>query len=249
MTDIRNHEVTKGGVAFNRWGPWMGIAFVVLTAVSISTGNTPQASATGIKVIEYYTKHRDLTIVSICADLAGVVCGAFFFGYLYAWLRRRDWSWMPIVVVMGATIFLTTGLLAGGSDLMLADQGRYLTPDAAKALNVISEDLSTLMGSGGVAITALATGSSILVHRVASKWWATGAIATGIIAVVGWFAPLGLLLEGIWILAFSIRLLLRTEDVGLSGTDMTGEVPTEGERLVGYGPGGGLVGPSREHLR
>ena len=84
-----------------------------------------------------------------------------------------------------------------------------LSPDAAKAVNVVGEDFWTLVGTGGIAITALATGVSLLAHRAASKWWAIGAIATGVIAIIGWFTPFGLFLEGIWILAFSIRLLLR----------------------------------------
>ena len=157
-----------------------------------------------------------------CADLVGVVCGTFFFGYLYAWLRRSDWSWTPVVMVMGATIFMIAGLLVGGSELMLVDQGRYLTPDTAKALNVVAEDLWVLVASGGIGITALATGVSMLGHRMASKWWAIGVIATGIIAIVGAITPLGLLLEVIWMLAFSIRLLLRTESVTLSRAEVRG---------------------------
>jgi hypothetical protein len=124
--------------------------------------------------------------------------------------------------MIGATIFLTAGLLAGGADLMLVDQGRFLTPDTAKAVNVVGEDLWVLVGSGGIGITALATGLSMLVHREASKWWSIGAIATGIIAVVGWFTPFGLILEVLWIPAFSIRLLLRTERDSLSLMEMTG---------------------------
>lgn len=226
MTDIRERQVMERSVAFSRWGPWMGIAFVALIVASVVTGNTPLASASGTKVIEYYTKHRDLTTFSICTDLLGAVCGTFFFGYLYAWLRRSDWSWIPIVVVMGATIFITAGLLAGGSELMLVDQGRYLTPDTAKVLNVVGEDLWTPVGSGAVAITALAIGASMLAHPLASKWWAIGAIATGVIAIVGWFTPIGFALLGIWVLAFSIRLLLRAESVSPSGMAIP-RVPNE----------------------
>ena len=223
MTEIQSRQVIKPrDVGFARWGPGAGIAFMVLLVVSVATGNTPEAGAGGAKVIEYYTRHRDLTIVSLSADLAGVVCGAFFFGYLYAWLRRSDWTWTPVVVVMGAIMFLTAGLLAGGSDLMLLDQGRHLTPDAAKAVNVVGEDLWTVVGSGGIGVTGLATGLSMFAHRVASRWWAMGAIATGIIAIVGWFTPFGLLLEGIWILAFSVRLLVRTETVNPLAMEMRG---------------------------
>ena len=237
MTDSKDPTIMKPGTAFNRWGPWMGIAFVVFIAVSFLTGNTPLASASGTKVIEYFTKHRDLTIVSICADLVGVVCGTFFFGYLYAWLRRKDWSWIPVVVVMGATIFMAAGLLAGGSELMLVDQGRELTPDTAKALNVVAEDLWALVGSGGIGITALATALSLLSHRSASKWWAIGALATGVVAIVGWFTPFGLFLEGLWILGFSVRLLLRTESIGHSGPATRDEVPIYGDRSREGGSG------------
>ena len=237
MTDIKDNQITRPGMAFNRWGPWMGIAFVVFIVVSSLTGNTPQANASGTNVIEYFTKHRDLTIVSICADLVGVVCGTFFFGYLYAWLRRRDRSWIPVVVVMGATIFMAAGLLAGGSELMLVDQARELNPEAAKALNVVAEDLWALVGSGGIGITALATALSLLSHRSASKWWAIGAMATGVIAIVGWFTPFGVLLEGLWILAFSVRLLLRTESIGRSGPATREQVPTYGDRSSEGGGG------------
>jgi hypothetical protein len=233
MTDIKDRQVVNQSVSFNRWGQWMGIAFVVFLAVSILTGNTPQANATGTKVIEYYTKHRDLTIVSTCADLVGIVCGTFFFGYLYAWLRKSDRSWIPVVVVMGATIFMAAGLLAGGSELMLVDQGRDLTPDTAKVLNVVAEDLWALVGSGGIGITALATALSLLSHRAASKWWAISAMVTGIVAIVGWFTPFGLFLEGIWILAFSVRLLLRTESVGRSGSAAGEEAPTYHDHRAG----------------
>jgi hypothetical protein len=227
MTDIKTHQVTERGTAFNRFGPWMGIAFFVFVAASVATGNTPQANASGAKVVEYYTKHRDLTTFSLSVDLLGAVCGAFFFGYLYAWLRRTDRTWMPVVALMGATLFITAGLLAGGADFMLVDQGRYLTPDAAKAVNVVGEDLWTLVGSGAIGIAALATGVSLLAHRAASKWWAVAAIATGILAIVGWFTPFGLILELIWVLAFSIRLVRRAESVSLSGMESTASrIPT-----------------------
>lgn len=105
---------------------------------------------------------------------------------------------------------------------MLVDQGRYLTPDAAKAVNVVGEDL--WIGTGCIGITALATGVSLLVYRAASKWWALAAIAIGILAIVGWFTPFGLILELIWVLAFSIRLIRRPESVTLSGMDSRQEV-------------------------
>lgn len=221
MTDITDRQIVERNVTFNRWGPLMGVAFVVFTVASIIIGNTPDPDASGTKVIEFYTKHQGVVVTSVAADVVGAIFGLLFFGYLYAWLRRHDRGWLPNVWLIASAVMAVAALIGGGSEFMLVDQVKHLTPDTAKALNVVSTELFDPIGAAAVGAALVALAVSIWTHRSASRGYAIVGVIIAIASVALFFTPLGLFGFILWILVFSVRLLMRRESVAPSGAQGT----------------------------
>jgi hypothetical protein len=122
-----------------RWGPATGVAFAVILAVSlIVLNNTPDTNKSPAYLLAWYNvkSHQNhLKINLLLTDIA-VVLGIFWFGYLRdRWGRTDLGARLSPVLLVGAGIFATGGLISNGAELALFDSPKHLTPDAVQALN------------------------------------------------------------------------------------------------------------------
>lgn len=192
------------------FGPLCGVAFVVLLAITFFIGSSPNSNASGAKVIAYYTKHGTAAKVSVVLTDLAVVAGLFFFGYLRDRLRRTDIGLrLAPVAFGGAVLFGAGGCLVSGTTLALSDVPKDLTPAAAQALNVVSNDMPFLMVLVGVSVLTLATGIVILRSRFLPLWVGWLSLVIGVVALLGPLGFFAFLASGIWILILSFMLYRR----------------------------------------
>lgn len=186
-----------------RWGPLTGVVFVVMLIVSFFITSTPDSSASGASVITYYSAQsnkRAANITSVLIDLS-VVFGLFFFGYLRDRLRHSDiGERLAPIAFGGAVIFATGGLLTSGTTLALTDVPKKLTPAAAQALNILSNDLFDTVLVIGISVLTLATGIIILRSRLLPVWIGWLSIVIGVVAIAGPLGFFALPATAIWIL-------------------------------------------------
>lgn len=197
-----------------KWGPVTGVAFVVLLAVSFFLVSTPSSNASGQKVIAFYVKQsnkRATNISSLLIDI-GVVVGLFFFGYLRDRLRRSELGVrLAPVAFGGAVLFAAGGLVAAGTNFALTDVPKDLTPAAAQALNLISNDLAFPLICVGISVLALASAIVFLKSKMVPTWFGWLSVVIGIVALAGPIGFFALPAIGIWILILSYLFYSRPD--------------------------------------
>jgi hypothetical protein len=186
-----------------RWGPFCGVAFVVLLAASFVVGSSPNTNKSPAYLLAWYNKssHKtQLEISTLLADIA-VVFAVFWFTYLRdRWGRTDLGARLAPALLAGAIILAGGGLAFSGANIALLDSPKHMTPDTAQALNFIASDIGAAAIVIGVSITMWAAGFIILKTRVLPVWMAW---VSFVLAVVGLAGPVGFfafLATGIWIL-------------------------------------------------
>lgn len=200
-----------------RWGPLSGVAFVVILVVSFFLASTPGSGDSGAKVIAWYansSNKRAADIQTLLADVA-VVFGLFFFGYLRDLMRATDLGRrLAPVMFGGAVVFAGGGLLSSGATWALTDVPKKLTPAAAQALNLVSNDLSGPLITIGVSVLTLASGIVFLKTRMLPQWVGWLSLVIGVAGVLGPIGFFAFMATGIWILILCY-LLYRQEMAGV----------------------------------
>lgn len=186
------------------WGPASGVLFVALVAASLFVASSPSSSASGAKVIAYYSSHRGVqNAVAVLIDV-GLVVGLFFFGYLRDFLRQTQLgSRLAPVVFGGGVLFAGGGAVVAGTTVALTDVPGRLSPSAAQALNVLSNDLPGIFIGAGLAVVMLATAITVLGTKVLPAWFGWVSVVIGVVAAAGPLAIFTFLASGIWILVLS----------------------------------------------
>jgi hypothetical protein len=128
----------------DRWAPFTGLVFAAIWIVGIFTNSnsTPNAKASGQKVIAYYSAHHSAQMTQDI--LLGVSCIFFllFVGSLYDHVRVTPAARRLAAVGFGAAFLFVAGLLLFTAiDIALSDVPTRLSPAAAQALNVLENDL------------------------------------------------------------------------------------------------------------
>jgi hypothetical protein len=186
-----------------RWGPACGVAFVVLLAVGFIVGSTPNTNKSPAYLLAWWNKssHQNQMKVSLIVIDIGVLFGIFWFGYLRDRLGRTDvGSRLAPIMLVGAGVLATGGLIFSGATIALLDEPKHMTPDTAQTLNFLQSDIGAVAVTIGVSILMLAAGMIILKTRILPVWLAW---VSFVLAVVGVAGPLGFfafLAMGIWIL-------------------------------------------------
>jgi hypothetical protein len=192
--------------------PLIGILFTVLLVVGVAfSWSTPQSNARALKVITYYTAHKDRTNVSSYLITLSVVTGLFFFGLVRDHLSQMDVGrGVARVSFGGAVLFAVGGSLIAGTQFALADVPAKLSASAAQALNVMSNDLAFPALIAGMSVFLLAAGIAAVRTRLLPRWLGWVAIVLGLIILTppGWIA---LLVAIVWIVVVSILLFLRQD--------------------------------------
>jgi MFS family permease len=186
-----------------RWGPTLGLLFVILLVASFLTGHTPDTNKSPAYILAWYNTHShkvSMVFSILLTDLA-VVVGVFFFGYLRdRWGRRDLGSRLAPTLPAGVIIFAMSGVLGSGALVALLDSPKHLTPEAAQALNFIQSDLATGATFAGVSIFMLASWMIIWKTRILPVWVAWISFVLGIVALAGPLGFFAFLATGIWLL-------------------------------------------------
>jgi MFS family permease len=186
-----------------RWGPALGLLFVVLLVASFLTGHTPDTNKSPAYILAWYNTHShkvSMVFSILLTDLA-VVVGIFFFGYLRdRWGRTDLGSRLAPTLLAGVIIFAMSGVLGSGALIALLDSPKHLTPEAAQALNFIQSDLATGATFAGVSIFMLASWMIIWKTRTLPVWVAWISFVLGIVALAGPLGFFAFLATGIWLL-------------------------------------------------
>jgi len=131
--------------------------------------------------------------------------GLFFFWYLREYLcdvasNRR----LATLAFAGVILFAVSGALQAGLRLSMADAVDHVDPGVLQALNVLQNDLHTVMGGAGVAVFLVATGIAVIRNGPLPTWLGWAGVVLGVAGAV-----LGAPAAALWIVISSIVILVR----------------------------------------
>ena len=203
-----------------KYAPLLGALFVVLTVVGfLVTGETPDSDASGAEVRDAYddqAKHLIGTYLVILGSIALL----FFSAHLRSALRflspgGRMGNAALAGAITAATGFLVAAVIHGALTSAVDDK----LPDAAvQALNGL-DNWSFPPFVAGLGTMVLATGLAIArAARLIPGWFGWLGVLIGLLMFTpaGFF---GFIASGLWILALSILLYLRWEDLHRNDPD------------------------------
>ena len=195
---------------WNRWASLTGIVFVVLVVLGgpVAAGNTPGSKASGAQVIAYFEAHRSRERVSAVLLTLAFIVFLFFAGSFRTFLRRQRSIEGLSSVVLAAAAVLVAGQTAGtGVIFALSDAPRRLSPGAAQALNLLSNDM-VLTSAAGFSAFGIASGVAILRGAPLPNWLGWLAILIGVVVVTPaeFVAVIAL---AVWIVVVSIMIVTR----------------------------------------
>jgi hypothetical protein len=199
----------------DRWGrlaPLTGVLFGVIVIVAVFTNNseTPKPSASAAKVVAYYTEHRSEVETSGILFAIAFLVLVLFAGALRSYLRHTPAAeGLGALVLAGAVMMAVGAIAATGIEYGVAHSLHDLSPEAAKTLNFISQELF-LPVLAGAFVFAVCSGLAILRGAALPKWLGWVAIVLGIAALIppaSFPALFGFL---IWSIVTSILMYLRS---------------------------------------
>ena len=203
-----------GLARWSRWTPLTGVVFVVLVVLGgpILAGNTPGSKATGAQVSSYFEAHRSRErAAAILLTLAFIVF-LFFAGLLRTFLRRTAAAeGLAAAVLAGAAVLVAGQTVGSGLLFALSDAPGRLSPGAAQALNLLSNDL-VLTSSAGFCVFGLASGLAILRGAPLPRWLGWVAILIGVVVVTP-AEFVAVILLAVWIVIVSV-LIVRAQAAG-----------------------------------
>jgi hypothetical protein len=194
-----------------RWAPLLGVVFVVLLALRLYVigAGIPEGDASGEEVVAYY---EDKEVREWIASATAVVAAAvliFFAAHLRRVIRAAEGQddYLSTVVLAGGILLAAALGTAEGLHGALFIDTQYLTPEAAKAINVLDQQFifPTMLGFGTF---VLASGLAILRVRVLPAWLGWAAVVVGIASFALGYPALVLALA--WILVAAIVLSVRS---------------------------------------
>ncbi|MDQ6852567.1 MAG: hypothetical protein M3046_02580 [Actinomycetota bacterium] len=190
-----------------RWTALAGVGFFVLFVVGfLLTGDNPDETTSGTKVVSYYKDHRGRELVAFVLMTIGLVLLVFFAGRVRSVLREAEpGGELLSAIFFGGVIVLTAGALVGGAIhfalIDAADKGQVAV---AHTLNVLdNNDFAPI--AAGIAILLLAAGIATVLSPVLPRWLGWASIVIGVLNLT----PLGFifsLLAVVWVLVVSILL-------------------------------------------
>ena len=195
----------------SRFAPLTGVVFFVLTLVAIFTGGeTPEANASVVKVLSYYSTHRSEVETS-----ALLIAFAFLFLVLFAaslrsYLRRTPAAeGLAALSLAGAVIMAVGALSVTSIEYGLAHHLRDLGPSSAQTLSFLSNELFLVVIAGGF-LFALPAGLAILRGGQLPKWLGWVAVVLGIFFVIPPLIFPALFGTLLWSLIVSVMIYLRS---------------------------------------
>lgn len=199
----------------DRWSklaPLTGVLFAVLvvSAVFSNGSETPKATAGVGKVVAYYATHRsEVETSNILFALAFLVL-VLFAGALRSYLRRTPAAeGLGALVLAGGILMAGAAIMGTGLEYGLAHNLHHLSPQEARTLNFLSQELF-LPVLAGAFVLAICSGLAILRGAALPKWLGWVAIVLGIVVLVPPASFPALLGFVIWSIVVSILMYRRT---------------------------------------
>jgi hypothetical protein len=194
-----------------RLAPLTGVLFAALAVAGIiSGGETPEASASPVKVIAYYGTHRSEVETSAILFALAFLVLVLFGGALRSYLRRSAAAeGLSALVLAGAVLMAAGAILGSGVEYGLAHNLPTLTPATAQTLNVLSNELFLPILAGAF-VFAISSGLAILGGARLPKWLGWVAIVLGIAAIIPPISFPSLFGFLIWSLIVSILMYRRS---------------------------------------
>jgi hypothetical protein len=190
--------------------PVTGVAFVALTVLSAAAGgSTPNSNASGAHVVAFYEAHRHAQQVSNILFLFAALFLLFFAGSLHGYLRRTPAAATASALMLVGAALLAVGLtVLAGLGYALADVPSYLSPAAAQALNVLSNDVFYTLLVGGC-VFGIASAVAILRGAALPNWlgWLAVVIGIAMATPAFWISAVVLF---VWVLIVSGLIYVRT---------------------------------------
>jgi hypothetical protein len=174
-----------------RLAPFAGYLMVAFLVVVVTTSNSPDAKASGAKVIAFFTHHKTSTHVQDFFLAYAAIAAIVYFAALATFLRNRGAQILAATTVGGA-VLMAAGLCVGaGMNEALAEQPGRLSASAAQALNLMGNDAFGVLLFAGLALATTSAGVAML--RTKALPTALGVITTivGVAAgtgILSWFA-------------------------------------------------------------
>jgi hypothetical protein len=170
--------------SLRRLAPLTAFPFVVALILTFTIeGTTPDLNASGQEVLAFYQAHHSAAMASDAFGALGVV---FFFGFaaaLRSFLRGHEGGEGLATLAFGGAIALGIGgALFSSIDWSLADARNSLTPDAARALHVLAQDIFWPF-SVGVCVFGIANGLAILATNALPRWLGWVALVLGVVGI------------------------------------------------------------------
>ncbi len=203
-----------------RWGPACGVAFVVILAAAFLIVHPPDTNKSPAYILAWYNKssHKTALIISTLMVDVAILLGVFWFGYMRDRFGRTDLgARLAPIMLVGAGIFATGGLIFSGADIALLDAPKHMTPDTAQALNFLQSDIGFAAVLVGVSILMWAAGFIILKTRILPVWLAWVSFVLAVVALAGPIGFFAFLAMGIWILIVAFMMWRFEESLPVLG--------------------------------
>ncbi len=195
--------------SLRRLAPLTGIVFAVLLVVTFTSPSSPNIHDSGLQVIAHYKDHHSASMIGdLCAGL-GVIFFVFFISALRSFFRDKEGGEGLATAAFAGGIFIGMGgAIFASLDIALVDARNTISPAAAQAINVLSNDFFFPFEIGLV-IFSLCIGLAILSTAALPKWLGWVSIVIGIVALspVGFF---GFFVTMIWSVIVAILVYRRS---------------------------------------
>jgi hypothetical protein len=196
--------------SLRRLAPLTGIPFAILLAYTFfGTPSSPDVHDTGAQVIAHYNHHKNSHLAGDLAGGVAVVFFLFFITSLRSYFKDKPGAdGLSMSALVGGILIGMGGAIFSSLDVALIDARHHISPDAAQALNVLSNDFFFPFEIGLI-VFALSIGLAIIASGALPKWLGWIMVVIGIVAFtpVGFF---GFFVVLIWSVIVSILIYRRT---------------------------------------
>lgn len=194
----------------SRLAPLTGLVFAAMFAVvTLTEKETPEAGASGAKVIAFYAaNHSNIKSSNTLLALAFIFF-LFFAASLRGYLRRTPAAEPLSALVLAASVLMAAGIaILAGIAFSLAENYSEIQPAAAQVLNLLGNELffPVVMGA---CVFGIAAGLAILRGARLPKWLGWVIIVLGVASPTP-AAEIALFGLVIWIALVSILIFLRS---------------------------------------
>jgi hypothetical protein len=198
----------------DRWtklAPLTGVLFAALAvaAVFANSAESPDAKASGVRVVAYYTRHRSgIETAAILFALAFLVL-VLFAGALRSYLRSAAAAdALGALVLAGAVLMAAGAMPASGLEYGIAHNIHTLSLQEARTLNFVNQEIFLGILGGGF-IFGLSAGIAILRSVALPRWLGWLAVVIGIVTIVPPASMFALLAFLVWSVIVSVLMYQR----------------------------------------